>query len=77
MAKRITKFDPVSPGRNPIYPWDTWLDGSIWMLIQGEDFHCTPGSMIKTVRRTAHKRGLHVSVHHKDNTVVIKPRARS
>jgi hypothetical protein len=38
MAQRITAF-PITDG--PVrrrYPWDDWLDGSVWKLQAGVDF---------------------------------------
>lgn len=27
------------------YPWDAWLDGRIWLLVEGTDFTCQPDSI--------------------------------
>ena|ERR1700760_136591 len=42
-------------GRNPLYPWDEWLQhGKAVMLTEGEDFHCRPSS----IRQQAYNRAL-------------------
>jgi hypothetical protein len=35
MARQLESF-PASSGAR--YPWDEWLDGSVWELVKGEDF---------------------------------------
>jgi|APSaa5957512493_1039668.scaffolds.fasta_scaffold02901_3 hypothetical protein len=40
MAQILESMPPTNKGRNARkYPWDTWLDGRVWLLKQGEDFH--------------------------------------
>jgi hypothetical protein len=37
MAKQLEAF-PVPSTRR--YPWDQWLDGSVWQLFKGGDYSC-------------------------------------
>ena len=80
MAKILTHYEPeeVNPsGRPPDYPWDQWLNGEIWEIVQGVDFHCQTDSMEGLIRRTAANVDIpfKVSVYYKDDrTLVIKPR---
>lgn len=37
-----------SPGRPPIYPWDSWLDGQDHLLVPGVDFPADKD--VKTLR---------------------------
>jgi len=41
MARVVKKFTrgAVKKGK---YPWDQWMNGQIWRLTQGVDFHCGP-----------------------------------
>lgn len=39
MAVRVEDFpDGTLAASNRKYPWEDWLDGSIWALTPGEDF---------------------------------------
>ena len=60
MAEKLTDDSVfVRRRRAPMYPWHRWLDGSIWRLTRGEDFHNrTPESFRQAVRDQAKKRGL-------------------
>lgn len=47
MADRLTDFDfdADPPKRLSPYPIDLWMDGGIWRIWQGEDFHGEVRSM--------------------------------
>lgn len=36
------------------YPWDEWCDGDEWVIRRGEDFDCTPKSMVGHLRQMAY-----------------------
>lgn len=59
MAHLINDEDIYSAKRqgNPIYPWDEWLDGQARMLIRGEDFQVSIGSMRAQLSTRASKAG--------------------
>lgn len=39
------------------YPWSLWLNGDVWQLTQGVEFHCTPGALRSMAYRAADRRG--------------------
>lgn len=43
-------------GRRNRYPWDEWLDGQIWVLRKGEDFHSSCEAFRVTVGNETSKR---------------------
>jgi hypothetical protein len=49
VAERIKDFTPRR-GRQPIYPWADWMDGSGWRITRGEDFDVSPESMAQQIR---------------------------
>ncbi len=58
MAKTLDSFPSpyLAGGRTAKYPWDEWLNGEIWQLLEGVDF-----------QPKAHS--FRVQVHHKAQTV--------
>jgi hypothetical protein len=38
MAKRLEAFPGEGPRGQRRYPWDEWIDGSIWEIRRGEDY---------------------------------------
>ena len=57
MARKLEAF-PETPFRsNARYPWDEWLDGSVWELIQGEDYTTKSKSMRTTAQAVARQKG--------------------
>ncbi len=36
-----------------MYPWESWLDGRVWLLVESKDFVCHPRSMRSQVRKAA------------------------
>lgn len=78
MAKRIKQFEPPKGGggRDPIYPWSKWFDGSTWEIVQGRDFQSTCETMQKFIRATAQKMDKLISVYRMSDTkLVITPRS--
>jgi hypothetical protein len=79
MAEKLEAF-PVRhngsrrPGK---YPWDEWLDGSVWQLKRGEDFDILPKSMLQMARTNASHRRLSVRTHHNGDIVVIQASRRT
>ena len=49
MAKRVTSLPEIKSPFQPQYPWDEWMDGSIWEAKQGEDFTTSLQSFAMTV----------------------------
>jgi hypothetical protein len=70
MATRIKKkYDWAAPSsltrtEKATYPWDEWLDGDAWRLVQGEDFHPHPLMMERIIRTRATGRSAKVRVRH-------------
>jgi hypothetical protein len=56
VARKLKSF----PGRRATsraYPWEQWLDGSVWLLRSGEDYSITTDSMRAAVSRAAKQAG--------------------
>ena len=72
MAEKLDDYDFSSKntGRSR-YPFDEWLDGSIWKLKQGEDFSSERSSMRTRLHTEATKRGLKVSVSMREDDCLI------
>lgn len=60
MARVIAEFPGNSSGRPTKYPWNDWLNGQVWELIPGEDFHVSPSGLRSAMARQAKLRGLKV-----------------
>jgi hypothetical protein len=45
------------PGKTPSYPWKQWLNGGIWEITQGEDFHIQIESMKRQIEAVKKKWG--------------------
>lgn len=57
MAQKLEDFDFRLNTQRGSHDWDRLLDGSIWRLVQGDDFNCTTESMRKMVYQRAWKKG--------------------
>jgi hypothetical protein len=55
MARKLSEFP--KPVRRAKYPWDQWLDGSVWELQAGEDYDTTTASMRASASRAAKELG--------------------
>ena len=53
MARKLDQF-PLSAAAR--YPWDEYMDGSVWELIRGEDFQCSVRSIQGAARAQANRR---------------------
>jgi hypothetical protein len=49
VAERIDSLTPLR-GRPPVYPWETWMDGSAWRIRRGVDFLVSAESMAAQIR---------------------------
>ena len=47
-------------GFDPKYPHDLWLNGQIWKLVKGTDYHCSLGSIRASLYTAGKRRGLFV-----------------
>jgi len=69
MGKTLKKYNWDAPSvltrtEKATYPWDEWLNGDIWKLTQGEDFHPHPLMMERIVRTRATGRGAKIRMRH-------------
>ena len=69
MASKLKSFDFTKQSELTVtekanYPWDLWLDGSIWELIEGEDFTTHPLMMERIIRTRATGRKAQVRMRH-------------
>jgi hypothetical protein len=55
MARQLAQFPKAR--RQSKYPWDQWLDGSVWLLRKGEDYETTSPSMRAIATSAAKKEG--------------------
>jgi len=78
MAKILKRYEPKKrTGPKAVYPYDTWLDGKIYKLKQGEDFQCTCSSMEGLIRDAAKARFRRVHVYRDDEeTIVVQAAGR-
>ena len=72
MATQLNEFPPNKAGAQQLYPWETWLDGSIWRLEAGTDFACKPKSLRHLIYRVARERNKRVRCHLGDDFVVLQ-----
>lgn len=74
MSKQIAEFTNHGNRR---YPWEEWLNGSIWSITRGEDFATSPTSMRTMIYTRAAHAGLTAEVHMIDeNTLEFTTRPR-
>jgi hypothetical protein len=59
VARRLREYTFIRQGVTK-YPWDEWLDGSIWVVVHGKDFQCAPGSLVVYLYHKASSKGLSV-----------------
>jgi len=71
MATKLRTFDfskastlTPSTEKGWAYPWEQWLDGDIWQLTEGEDFHTHPLMMERIIRTRATSRKSKVRIKH-------------
>jgi hypothetical protein len=60
VAERIDNFTPLR-GRPAIYPWERWMDGSMWRIHRGSDFEVSTRSMAQSIRERGRRDGVQVS----------------
>lgn len=70
MAERLKSYEFSGVGITT-YPWDEWLDGSIWRLEKGRDFECRYNSFRSHVHVEAKKRGLRVRTSGETATTLV------
>jgi hypothetical protein len=49
-------------GRAPRHDWDSWFDGAVWRLVQGEDFTSKMSSFRAQISFAGRARGKRVEV---------------
>lgn len=57
MAEKLNDFPRNNSGRPNIYPWDEWLDGSIWFIKKGEDYDSLTSTMRQGIFNMSYRRG--------------------
>jgi hypothetical protein len=55
MARRVDEFP--AQAQSSRYPWNEWLDGSIWELVPGEDFKGQLNTFRSVASMHSRKRG--------------------
>lgn len=68
MAQVLEKYN-FTRGR---YDWDTWFNGDIWQLEQGEDFEVDPASFRSTITAAARRYEVSVRTAVNGNSVVLQ-----
>lgn len=56
----------------PKYPWDQWMNGSWWLIKQGEDFDSQIESLRTGLLNRARRHGVPVKVHKRGDTLLFK-----
>lgn len=54
MARKLEAFPSATGAR---YPWDEWLDGSVWELVRGDDFNAKTATFRANAQIQAKRRG--------------------
>ena len=64
MAEVLKEFTFPGRGKWSPYPWDEWMDGRIWRVRRGVDFHSQSSSFRVTVQTQAfrHNRKVRTTV---------------
>jgi hypothetical protein len=71
MAEKLETWQFKKTGRGERYPWDQWLDGSIWVLTKGEDFDCTITAIRSGAFAAAARRRIKVRTSNPDDQTLI------
>ena len=71
MAKVIKSF-AFSSTRSNNHPWRQWLDGRIWQLQHGEDFHCKVESFRTAAFVAARRHGIKIRTSVVEGGIVIQ-----
>lgn len=74
MASVVQDFPRRHRGRPPIYDWDKYADGQVWICKQGQDFDTSPVSFRALVHRTANARGMkaETTINKRDQSVTFR-----
>ncbi len=68
MARRVKALPKTyGAGQRSKYPWDAWLDGSIWKISKDVDFFSDPMKFRAQIYKAAHKRNMKVTIRVIDN----------
>lgn len=65
MARKLTEWPDDLPVRSTQkYPLDQWFDGSVWELVQGQDFTCKYVSLRTALQAKAreHKGAIRIAL---------------
>lgn len=54
------------------YPWDSWTNGAVWRMTQGDDFDLATRDFARTVRRYAQTHGYLVRVQRRGVNVTVQ-----
>ncbi len=73
MAERLENYEFANKAGRPLkYPWDEWLDGSVWRITRGADFDAKPSSVRSGVYRSAQQRGLRTESRIEGDSVIFR-----
>ena len=70
--KKVKKFPSQFRDTKKKYDWGKILDGNIWLLKAGEDFHISPHNFRATVGVVATRRGKKTHVHVRGDEVYVQ-----
>jgi len=77
MAARLDTWPGGLNGRREKYPWDEWLDGSIWLLTRGLDFAVTVENFRAVAFAAAKRNGLALRTTRDGDHLAIQARPKS
>ena len=69
MASQLDKLIQ-RPGEK--FPWDTWLNGNVWHLVQGQDFKSPVRYMKRAAHYAAARRGIDVRTSERADGLVLQ-----
>lgn len=72
MARRLDDYE-FAPGQGRSqYPWQDWLDGNVWELVRGEDFHVAPSSFRGAAQSAAARKNQRIHSRIQGDRVIIQ-----
>lgn len=70
MATTLPSFPTKPPSTR--YPWASWMNGSVWNLVQGSDFHVTPKAFQSAAYAQAKRIGKKLKTTIGDGSITIQ-----
>lgn len=72
MARRLSEFPKDKVESNAQYPWDRWLDGSVWKITKDSDFEEELDRFMFKLTLETDKRDLLIRMKLQDTSVIVQ-----